>query len=800
MGFAIAALTGRSSLMRLARHTVILCSVIAAFWLLLLAAGLTFPMASLQHPVEVAVAQALGQQVEISGGVRIRPTLGPTLVIFGLQVHLDGETAKGGRLRAERVEARLGLLSLLQGSPRIVALAAQGIRLELDTGAEGLRAGLRALRPTAVEQSTRLQPDLQHLSMRDLRVSWRSAANGQLYHILLDELSGSVLPVQQLDLVVRGSLRRQPFVARISADPIAKLLAPGGDWRMRVKLKYAGADLKLTCLVDVPLHGSSLGLEFDLQGGRLPLVDSASMHGTVDLDETGARLSGLTGTVGVLQLAGSGSLDFAGEHPHLRLDVTVPVLDARDLRSDTYLGMLGKFAETAAGKTAPPWLRAMAIDATVMIRSVVHAQLPVQDASVAIRARDGAVTFPVGINIAGVMLHGNLLSEAQGELPGARIVLSAAQVDAAGPAAALTGYRGIHGRVGAVEVHAVAATVPGDGGVELAAELRLDDAEFSYGNLPGQRPVAVSVDRLRLHVPEAKAVTASLQGRLQDIPVELTLDGGNLKGLLQGRAWPVKLAATGAGARLAVRGEVVTARGRTRARLNTKLSGNRLGSLAPWLGVSACAEAAFQMQGQFNISRDTGHLQFVQARLGDTRLNADLDWTRDDEVPVIHAVLQFDEVLPEDLKGVLHFIRLEDPAAAETGGLKLEMPVLPASLLIRNADIRLNIAHIRQGLVNISNLTLVSTIQDARLQSSPFAVDIGGTRYEGYLEPSQGQAGIVWSVAESDAAAGSLLNRLFSNALQWAGNAGRIPLRSLLSSMLDAGDCAADGAPGVGPP
>jgi len=786
-------MAGRSRQQRLARRIGMLCAGIAVFWLLLLAAGMTVPMASLQHPVEVAAARALGHRVGITGGVKIRPTLGPTLIMLGLQVQLGGGPGEGTRLRAARVEARLGLLSLLQGRPRITALAVQGIRLETDAGAEALWTGLRALWPTAAGQSTQLQaqPDLEYLAMRDLQVSWRNAANGQVFNVRLDELSGSVLPARPLDLKVRGSLQQRPFVARIGADPVETLLAPAGTWRMRGTLKYAGANLKLTCLLDVPLHGPSPGMEFDLHGGRLPLVDTASLHGRVDLDDTGAGLSELTGTVGETQLAGNGSLDFSGAHPQLRLDVTLPVVDARDLRGDTYREMLAVFSETAAGATVPPWLQSMAIDTSVLIRSVAHGRVPVRDVSVALRVQDGAVTIPIGINIAGVMLHGNLLSEAQGELPGVRLVLSAAQVDAAGPAAALSGYRGMRGQVGKVEVHA--AAVPGDGGIALAAELRLDDAEFSYGNLPGQRSVAVVVDRLRVHVPEASAVTASLQGRLQDIPVDLTLSGGMLSDLLQGREWPVTLAATGAGARLAVQGEVVVGSGNQRTRLNAELSGNRLGSLAPWLGVSPCAETAYRIRGQFIMSRNTGRLQFVQGQLGNTRLNADLDWSRDEEVPVIHAVVQFDEVVPGDLKGALRFVSLEGPAA-ETGGLTLEIPVLPASLQIRNADIRLNIAHIDAGLVNISNLKLVSAIQDARLQSSPFAVDIGDTRYEGYLEPSQGHTGMVWSVAESDAVADSLLNRLFSNALQWAGNAGRIPLRSLFSNMLEAGDCEADDA------
>jgi len=786
-------MTRRRSLQRLARRIGILCSVIAAFWLLLLAAGLTLPMASLQHPVEAAAASLLGQHVEITGGIRIRPTLGPTLVIAGVQVRLDEGADGGGLLRVERVEARLGLLSLLQGRPRIVALAAQGIRLELDNGLEGLRAWLRARQAAAVGQPVQQQArgELESLVLRDLQVSGRSAAGGPVFRVELDELSGSLQPERPLQLKLRGMLRQQPFVARIGADPVDRLLAPAGAWRMRGTLKYAAADLKLTGLMDVPLHGPSLALEFDLLGGRLPLVDSAHFHGRVELGDSGAVLSGLTGTVGETQLAGSGSLAFAGARPQLRLDVTVLVLDARGLRGGVPRDLPGMFPGMVAATMASPWLQAMTIDAAVQIHSIAHARVPVKDAGVALQVRDGNVTFPLWINIAGVMLQGSILPEGQGDVPGTRLVLRAEQVDAAEPVAVLTGYRGLRGQAGTVELHAVAAAAPG-GGSALAAEMRLDDAEFSYGNLPGQQPVAVSVDRLRLHIPAANAVTASLQGRLRDIPVDLALSGGVLDALLQGREWPVTLTATGAGARLGVEGEIVAARGRMRARLNADLSGKRLGGLAPWLGVSPCATAAYRIRGQFIVSADTGHLQFVQARLGDTRLNADLDWTRDEAVPFIHTVVKFDELVPGDLKGALQFIRLDGPAG-EAGGLTLEMPLLPAAVQIRNADFSLNVAHIDLGPLDVSNLTLASVIEDARLQTSPFAVVMGDSRIEGYLESSQGGVGVVWSVAESDAVAGSLLDRLFSNALQWVGNAGRIPLRSLFSSMLDAGDCAAAG-------
>lgn len=795
-------MTDWPGLRRLAGRAAIVCLLLAAFWWLLLAVGLTLPVASLQQPVEAAAARVLGQQVEVTGGVRIRPALGPTLVMQGLQVNLGGSPGGGGRLRARRVEARLGLLSLLQGKPRIVALSARGVSLDLDAGTEGLRAGLRSLQPDAAGQPWLQERHyLESLVLSDLQLSWRSAASGQLLRVKLDEIRVSAQPDRPLGLKVRGNLRRQPFVARIDADPVDKLLAPDGAWQVRGALKYAGADLRLNGRVDVPLHGPSLALEFDLHAGRLPLVEAARLQGHLALGEAGAVLTTVKGTVGRTQLAGSGSLDFSAEQPQLRLEVTVPELEASGLHAAAFRELLGAFSAMTSAASASPWRESMAVDAAVLVGSVVHAGVSVQDASVAVHVQDGELTFPLGINLAGVVLQGGLLPEAQGGMPGARIVLRADQADAARLAAGLLDINGIRGHTGEIEVHASAAAAPGGAGVALAAELRVDDADFSYGNLPGQQPVAVAVDRLRLHVPEAGAITASLQGRLLGVPLELALTGGPLQALQQGREWPVTLTATGAGARLAVHGELVAARDSPDARFNADLSGKRLGSLAPWLGVSPCAAADYSMRGQFIFSRNAGRLQFVQARLGDTRMNADLDWTRDEEVPVIHAVVQFDKVVPGDLKGALQFVRLDSPAAA-TGSLALEMPVLPAIVPVRNADIRLNIAHIDLGLVDISNLTLTSAIRDAGLQPSPFAVDIGNTGYEGYLERSQGQAGLVWTVAESDPAAGGLLNQLFSNALQWAGSTGRIPLRGLFGDMLDggaAGDCTLDGDPETGP-
>jgi hypothetical protein len=85
------------------------------------------------------------------------------------------------------------------------------------------------------------------------------------------------------------------------------------------------------------------------------------------------------------------------------------------------------------------------------------------------------------------------------------------------------------------------------------------------------------------------------------------------------------------------------------------------------------------------------------------------------------------------------------------------------------------------------------------MQRSPFHAHVGGTSFQGYLNPENAETAVVFENEDNEDGSGGRLNKLFSDAVRWAGSNAIVPLRWLLERRLVAGgsaDCRIEGAEG----
>jgi hypothetical protein len=351
----------------------------------------------------------------------------------------------------------------------------------------------------------------------------------------------------------------------------------------------------------------------------------------------------------------------------------------------------------------------------------------------------------------------------------------------------LTGATGIRGRFQHVSLQ---ASVPGGGETDLvnrlALALQVSGAELSYGNAAGERPVDVTLDELTLTLPAGEALKIHARGFLLDEDFSVELTAGGLEALLEEETWPVTLTASGGGAVLDISGPLAVVPANTISRLHVGLYGERIGDLAAWLGVSPCAEGAYTLRGQLVLAEDIGRLQFLQIQTGKTRLNGELDWSGDEQIALLHAVLHFEELDPADIH-VLDPLVSRGFDESTAGGMAIEMPVLPARVEIINADVNLTMAHVLLKLVNITDLSLSAQLREGKLQRSPFNVQIGDTRFQGYLDPETAQTTVVFEKEDGDNDAGQV-DRLLSRMLYWAGKTTVVPLRWIFRKTFSAGE------------
>ncbi len=226
----------KRAIRRIATSFAALLAGLIIVWLMVLALGVTVRLDVLRDPIETAASRALGREVRIGGPIELRPTLGPTVVVHGLGIAGSGGQDGTDLLQADRVEARLGLIALLRGRPYIARLLIQDVSITLETRGDGSRnwrhADARASTDHAPSPMTPRseapvirQQELRDLSLLNIVLSYRDDRTGQHYRIKLDEISGSSLLDQPLDLLIRGGIGQEPYVANLTGGTLSELLA-----------------------------------------------------------------------------------------------------------------------------------------------------------------------------------------------------------------------------------------------------------------------------------------------------------------------------------------------------------------------------------------------------------------------------------------------------------------------------------------------------------------------------------------------------------------------------------------------
>lgn len=516
------------------------------------------------------------------------------------------------------------------------------------------------------------------------------------------------------------------------------------------------------------------------------------MRGRLAVADSGLELTVSEAGLGQSTLQGRASARFDGPRPHITAELQAAVLDAAPLfaavSSHEAAGPSPPAGGSPAGTSAdaPGWLEAVDLDAVIAVREFVHTPIAIRDASLKLSVRDGRLSAPVDAVIADVPFHGELARDNQGEHPALKLTLAATNAGATKLAEGLTGIEGIRGRFHRIELHAATrATGMLDFRNGFDIGLNLTGARLSYGHVAGGRRVDLTLDDLALTIAAGKALAVIAHGTLLDDPFALEFTGGALEELLKQEAWPVDLSATGSGATLGINGSLAGARGQSPTRLDLDLSGERLGDLADWFGVSPCAAAPYAVRGQLILSANIGRLQFLQARLGETLVNGDLDWSADGQAPLLHAVLHLEALKPVDLDGLMPLVE-SGKGDVGTQGIAIDMPILPRRVEIMNADIELTMERLLLKPVVITDISLTSQIRGGRLLRSPFHAHIGGASVQGHLDTSGAATDVVFEFAGKDKDSGDSLKDLFSTAARWAGSAAVVPLQWLLEHELSA--------------
>ncbi|MEA3276525.1 MAG: AsmA family protein [Pseudomonadota bacterium] len=730
--------------------------------------------------IETSASEALGRPFAIEGPLTLVPSMPPAAQIEGVRIGNPKGWPEADLARLDLARAELRILPLLKGEVLIEEISVEGLQVSLETNAEGesnwlLKKSDEA--PTPEPEEEREPPalkfiELAELSLRDIVLTHRDAAIDKTFELELKEITGSAEDLEPMRLLIQGTVQDVPYEVNFSGGSLASLVADKASWPLDVSATAVGAKLTIGGEIAQPLRGRGLALDFDLTGPRmkdlevilgtrLPPIQSFGLQGRIEEADGKYRIADLKGEIATTGVTGSFEADISGARPRLQGDIDIQSIDA-----GPFFAAIGEEEKVQAEGAPQPEqsdralpeeevaepAKKVDVDEPVLtleplerfdaqlkvtIHEVVNAPMTLRDASLQVSVADGKLAAPMALTLAEVPFNGELSLAPENGQPKVSISLAGEKSDIGELARFLSGAKGIEGKfdLARLDLSAGGETIRS---LVETAELRvaMAGASLSYGHETGGRPVEFTLEEASLLFPAADESQITARGSLLGEAFSLELKGGTFIENLVQKRWPLELSATGGGAKLRIGGTVRQAEGDRGSELDFAFTGEQIGSLAAWLGVSPEASQSYALSGKATHREAELRIQLDEVRIGESAFAGEAGVRREGDTPVTFAKLDFDVL---DLKGLGSLFpekpeKEEPESVPQKSGpetLTIDVPILPKGIEIFDSDIEIAVARIKLDPADITEVAVSSRIRDGFVEKAPIGAVIAGARFEG---------------------------------------------------------------------
>lgn len=710
-------------------------------------AGITIDAGAQRAPLARWLSQQAGRPVRIDGALQLQLGLRPWLRVADLRVAQPPGFGDGHFLRVGEIEARLDLWPLLRGQLRAERLAARDLKLvlrEQEDGRNNWTFPERAQPAPAAQDGEPLQAadfagiDIRRLDLDRITVVLDSGG-GQPLEFRLEQLQASLPIGGGVKLRAHGSIEQtMPYQLAVDGGELRELLSGKPGWPLSLQLDFAGGRLsargklgEADSRVSVGLGAPDLATFGKVIGIALPDAGAAGLSGEIALRPGVLRIDRLSGLLGKSQMAGWLQLDWRGPRPHLGGALGVAALDLRpflgqDSADDPPADLQQLYRSLAQAKLDLQALNRMDIDLQLGVAQWLSLPGDIRDASLQVKLAGGKLSVPVSATIEGVPMAGQLEADARRPVPELSLAFGARRSSIGNLAGFLLGVPGIAGELGDLQLTLSARGARGDALMRsLQVALAVRDSHLSYGNGPGGKPVDFTLARLGIDVSGSKPLRGSLDGRLLGRPLQAALDGASLLALVERGRAPLSLTVqTG---RIAARVQGVLNGVDQSADLTFSLGAERAGDVAAWLGLNPQSTLPIALAGRVRGTMQAWSLSQLVFQVGDSSLYSNPDQSTVDQHQRLAATIEIASVDLRQLDGLLPPPKPRQPGEKAS----LDIPILPARLVLDDADLRLRARDIRGSQLSLGEIGFDGRVRNGYMNSSPFFAEIAGTRYDG---------------------------------------------------------------------
>lgn len=406
---------------------------------------------------------ATGRDLKIAGDLNLEISLTPRVAVNGVSFSNAAWGSRPEMVTVKRFFAEVSLMPLLSGQIKVNRVVLEGVDLLAEKNKAG-QANWEIGGPATAEQPKTESggevtlPEINNVSVKDVKITYKDAQAGQEYTLALDSVDLSADGVDApLKLNVKGSVNGEAFSVGGHVGSISGL-SGGGMFPLKLDIAALGAKIGLDGKVgvsggkpaaDLKLAVDGVSLAGTLKAAaalapaagevKLPISGAYKVSTRIKLDgPTKIALTGLEAGVGALSVSGRVAADLGGKRPALDVALTTDTLNLDELlaKGDKPAAPAPTKEATGDGRVFPndplPLDGLKAADAKVSFdaNKVIVQGIEIVNVKLGIDLKNGRLRVtPLAAGVAGGKIDGDVTLDGSIATPTLKAKLAAAGID-----------------------------------------------------------------------------------------------------------------------------------------------------------------------------------------------------------------------------------------------------------------------------------------------------------------------------------------------------------------------------------
>ncbi len=391
-------------------------------------AGIIFTTDINQYKDQIVqvVKDNTGRDFEISGDLKLAPSLIPTIAVEGVSLGNASWAKEKNMLSVTKFEAQIALMPLLKKNIQVIKFILIEPNIHLETNSKGEGNWLLAIpAPKEKEPTKETAPAslpglaVNEVHIKNAKISYKDGKTGETTELHIDEVTvNSKSFSDPMSLFVKADVNGSPLELKGSLGSINTLL-DNKDYPININGDIAGAEITIEGKLGQPLDAKGIDLLASLNikelsslnklaGSELPEVGPITFSGKLSDTKSGYSVQSMAAQVMEYKVNGDVEISLGGPRPKLIANLTTDSLDVSPFQAASEEEAVKKEKLFPSDPLPLDGLKSADVDLKFKAKKLITKDLTINDVNLSLILNNGKLQITQKAKAAGGTISANI--------------------------------------------------------------------------------------------------------------------------------------------------------------------------------------------------------------------------------------------------------------------------------------------------------------------------------------------------------------------------------------------------------